>query len=64
MRVFAGIIKIAAELEDHWMGKPDLPDTVLPELPVRELGDRLPDPQSAVLLPVPRMPTQDHLQSA
>ena len=42
--VFAGIIKIAAELEDHWMGKPDLPDTVLPELPVRELGDRLPDP--------------------
>ena len=54
--VFAGVIKIAAELEDHWMGKPDLPDTVLPELPpYTSSGIVCPIPQSAIS-PVPRMP--------
>ena len=42
-RIFARVIKIAAELENRWMGKPDIFDTVLPELPVHKLGDCLPD---------------------
>ena len=42
-RVFTGVIKIPAELEYRRMGKPDIADTMLPEVSVHELGDCLPD---------------------
>jgi len=42
--IVTDIFEILAERKDDRIGEPDIPDTVLPEVPVHQLGDRLADP--------------------
>ena len=43
-RVSIDVLKIAAQLQDCWMGEPDISDTVFSEAPVHELADHLSSP--------------------
>ena len=43
-RVSTDVVKIAAQLEDCWMGEPDIPDAVFSEAPVHKLVDHLSNP--------------------